>query len=350
MPPSPHPNSALPPGYGPLLADLKSRVRSAQVKAAVAVNSELVLLYWQMGKGILEAQKAERWGAKVVERLSIDLRREFPAVAGFSPRNLTYMRDFAEAWPDLPILQRPVAKLPWGHNIDLLTKLKSPDDRDWYARKAIENGWSRPILGLQIQSRLRDREGKAITNFARTLPAPQSDMAQQLLKDPYNFDFLTLSGEAKEREIEQGLIDHVQKLLLELGIGFAFVGRQVRFELDGNDYSVDLLFYHLKLRCFVVVDLKAGDFKPEFAGKLNFYLSLVDERLRHATDAPTIGLLLTGGKNHLTVEYALRDIHKPIGVAQWRTKILESLPKDLRGALPTSEDLSPTPPDPNPEE
>lgn len=339
MPPPPPPCFALPPGYGALLADLKSRVRSAQVKAALAVNSELVHLYWQIGRSIEGAQHAQGWGAKVVDRLSADLQKEFPEMTGFSPRNLRYMRDFAAAWPDRPILQRVVAKLPWGHNIDLLTKLGNEEDRDWYARKAVEHGWSRPILCLQIQSRLRDREGRAITNFSKSLPHDQAHQAQQILKDPYNFDFLTLAGDAKERELERGLMDHVQKLLLELGLGFAFVGRQVPFEVDGEDFRVDLLFYHLKLRCFLVVDLKARPFEPEFAGKLNFYLSVVDDRMRHPQDAPTIGLLLVQGKTRTKVECALRDIGKPIGVAEWTTQPLEDLPQKLQEALPSASDL-----------
>ncbi|MEK7468469.1 MAG: PDDEXK nuclease domain-containing protein [Planctomycetota bacterium] len=346
MPPSPHPPPALPPGYGPLLADLKSRVRIAQIKAATAVNTELVMLHWSIERSILLSQRAEGWGSKVVDRLAKDLRKEFPDMRGFSRANLLFMRAFAEAWPDLEIVQQPVRQLPWGHNLSLLTKLKDPEIRSWYARRALEHGWSRAILQYQIESRLHDREGKAITNFAQTLPSPQSDLAQQLLKDPYNFDFLTLSGDAKERELEKGLIDHVQKLLLELGIGFAFVGRQVTFDLAGKTYTIDLLFYHLKLRCFIVVDLKTGDFEPEHAGKLNFHLSLVDDRMRHESDAPTIGLILAGGRDRITVEYALRDIDKPIGVAEWRTRIVESLPRNLRGALPRSEDLSLTPPEP----
>lgn len=340
-PPSPpsRKSSALPEGYGSLLTDLKARLRTAQIRAALAVNHELILLYWEIGRRILEAQRAEGWGTKVVERLSQDLTKEFPGMTGLSFRNLNYMRSFAEAWPDLSIVQRVSAQLPWWHNVILLTKLKEPQTREWYAQRAVQQGWSGTILEIQIESRLHEREGKAITNFSRTLPPEQSDLAQQLLKDPYSFEFLTIDDKVKERELEQGLTDHVQKLLLELGLGFAFVGRQVRFEVDGDEFRIDLLFYHLKLRCFVVVDLKARPFEPEFAGKLNFYLSAVDAQMRHRDDAPTIGLLLTRGKNRLVVEYALRNIASPMGVAGWTAKQLEELPKKLRAALPSGEQL-----------
>jgi predicted nuclease of restriction endonuclease-like (RecB) superfamily len=233
----------------------------------------------------------------------------------------------------------PVASLPWGHNLVVLTKLKKPAERLWYAQAALRQGWSRAVLTVQIETQAHRRMGKALTNFAQTLPPPQSDLAQQVLKDPNTFDFLTLSADARERELEQGLTEQIQKFLLELGVGFAFVGRQEHLEVGGEDYYLDLLFYHLKLRCFVVLDLKMEAFKPEFAGKMNFYLTAVDEQMRHATDQPTIGLLLCKEKNRLTVEYALRDMKKPIGVAEWKTRLVESLPKQLRGALPSVEDL-----------
>jgi predicted nuclease of restriction endonuclease-like (RecB) superfamily len=229
----------------------------------------------------------------------------------------------------------PLASLPWGHNILLLHKLKSRSDRLWYAQAAVEHGWSRAVLGVQIEQRAHLRAGNAVTNFAATLPPPQSDLAQQTLKDPYVFDFLTLDGAARERELEQGLADHIQKFLVSLGAGFAFVGRQAHLAVEGEDYYLDLLFYHLKLRCFVVIDLKMEAFKPEFAGKMNFYLSAVDAQMRHLDDQPSIGLLLCRGKNRLTVEYALRDLKKPIGVTEWRTRLVESLPKKLQGSLPT---------------
>ncbi len=221
----------------------------------------------------------------------------------------------------------------------LLNKLKQPELREWYARKTLEHGWSRAVLTAQIQTRAHGRQGKALTNFQQTLLPPQSDLAQQALKDPYTFDFLTLSADARERELEQGLVEHIQKFLLELGVGFAFVGRQVHLEVGGEDYYLDLLFYHLRLRCYVVIDLKMEPFKPEFAGKMNFYLSAVDDRMRNPQDQPTIGLLLCRDKNRITVEYALRQMSKPIGVAQWRTRLVESLPKKLKGALPSVTEL-----------
>jgi predicted nuclease of restriction endonuclease-like (RecB) superfamily len=247
----------------------------------------------------------------------------------------------AQLSPDDPvlILQPVVAKLPWAHHVTLLDRVRDRATRIWYMQRAIEHGWSRAVLTVQIETKAHRRMGKALTNFAQTLPPPQSDLAQQVLKDPYTFDFLTLSAEARERELEQGLTEHIQKFLVELGVGFAFVGRQVHLEVGGEDYYLDLLFYHLKLRCFVVLDLKMEAFKPEFAGKMNFYLTAVDEQMRHANDQPTIGLLLCKEKNRLTVEYALRDVKKPIGVAEWKTRLVESLPKQLRGALPSVEDL-----------
>jgi predicted nuclease of restriction endonuclease-like (RecB) superfamily len=331
--------SALPSGYAPLLADLKARVREARTRAVLSVNRELVLLYWHIGRQILRCQREEGWGAKVVERLAKDLRMEFPEMHGFSRANLLSMRAFADVYSDDAIVQQLVGQLPWGHNVLLLAKVKNPEQRLWYAQQALEQGWSRAVLTVQIETRAHARAGKALTNFKQTLPPPQSDLAQQTLKDPYVFDFLTLSIGARERELEQGLVDHVQKFLLELGVGFAYVGRQVHLEIGKEDYYLDLLFYHLKLRCYVVIDLKMEPFKPEFAGKMSFYLSAVDDRMRGQQDQPTIGLLLCRDKNRITVEYALRNMAKPIGVAQWQTRLVESLPKKLKGALPSVKDL-----------
>ena len=353
-------SGALPAGYSTLLADLKARVRAAQLRAAVSVNRELILLYWDIGKVIVQAQNTKGYGKQVVEQLAEDLHTAFPKMDGFSPRNVWRMRAFYLAWTDesqkhqqpvgnldskiLPQLvaeldghnlPQPVAEIPWGHNVWLLEKISNPILRLWYAHKTIEHGWSRAVLTHHIETQLHKREGKAVTNFKRTLPPPQSDLAEQTLKDPYNFDFLTLHSDAHERDLEQGLLDHIQKFLLELGVGFAFVGRQYHMEIGGQDYYLDLLFYHLRLRCYVVIDLKMKTFEPEFAGKMNFYLSAVDDQLRHADDRPSIGLLLCKERNHMTVEYALRDLKKPIGVAQWQTKLVESLPKDLKGSLPT---------------
>jgi predicted nuclease of restriction endonuclease-like (RecB) superfamily len=258
---------------------------------------------------------------------------------GFSPRNLKYMRAFAAAWPDAAIVQRVVARLPWRQNIALLERLRDAKTRLWYAQETLRNGWSQPILALQIEGRAHERRGKALTNFKEILPPAQSDMAAQVFKDPYLFDFLGTADTRREREVEQSLVEHIQKFLLELGTGFAFVGRQVHLEVGDDDFYVDLLFYHLKLRCYVVVELKAVPFKPEFLGQINMYLSAVDDLLRHPEDKPTIGLLLVKEKKKLMVEYALRGIQKPIGVAHWETKLVESLPADLKGVLPTVEEL-----------
>jgi predicted nuclease of restriction endonuclease-like (RecB) superfamily len=320
--------------YQDLLARLKSQIQTAQVRAALAVNQELVLLYWQIGKEILTRQQVEGWGSKVIERLASDLHLEFPDMRGLSPRNLKYMRAFAEAWP---IVQQAVAQLPWGHNVRLLDLVKSAEERLWYAAQAIQNGWSRNILVLQIESGLFRRQGKAITNFQMTMPSPQSDLAQQILKDPYNFDFLTLAKAAQERDLEHGLLAHLRQFLIELGVGFAFVGSQVPLEVGGEDFKLDLLFYHLKLRCFVVIDLKMGAFKPEYAGKMNFYLSAIDDMLRHPDDKASIGLILCKAKNGIVAEYALRDIGKPLGISEF--KHLEKLPEQLKGTLPTIEEI-----------
>jgi len=330
-------SSIAPQGYREFLHGLKLRIQQAQLKATLAVNRELILLYWQIGRDILERQERAGWGARIVERLAQDLHREFPDVRGFSPRNFKYMRAFAEAWPDEAIVQQLVAQLPWGHNVRLLDKVQDPAERAWYVEQAIQNGWSRNILVMQIESGLYRRQGKAQTNFARTLPSLQSDLAQQLLKDPYNFDFLTLSREAHEKDLETALVTQIRKFLLELGVGFSFVGSQYPLEVGGQDFRIDLLFYHLKLRCFVVIDLKMGAFQPEDSGKMNFYLSAVDDLLRHPDDKPTIGLVLCRTKNRIVAEYALRDISKPLGISEFR--YLEQLPEDLKGTLPTIEEL-----------
>jgi len=323
----------IPSDYGPFLEELKERIRSAQVRAALSVNRELVLLYWSIGNRILAAQKLEGWGTKVVDRLSADLRSEFPDMTGLSARNLKYMRAFAEAWPEGPIVQAPLAQLTWYHNLTLIEKLSASDLRVWYARQAVEFGWSRNVLVHQIESKLFERQGKPVTNFSRALPAPQSDLAHQLLKDPYNFEFLTLQQDAEERELETGLITHVRKFLLELGAGFAFVGNQYHLEVGDEDFYIDLLFYHLKLRCYVVIELKTGKFKPEYAGKLNFYLAVVDDLLRHKDDAPTIGLILCKDKNQVVAEYALRGMTQPMGISAYQ---ISDIPK---GSLPTIEEI-----------
>ena len=336
----PRKRSDLPDNYAALLGDLKSRIAAARLKAALAVNSELILLYWQIGRDILERQRDEGWGAKVVERLGADLRQAFPEMTGLSSRNLKYMRAFADAYPDHEFVQQVAAQLPWGHAMVLLDQVKKQDEREWYMQQAIENGWSRNVLVHQIESELYRRQGKALTNFTRTLPAPQSELAQQIVKDPYNFEFLSLGAEMQERELERGLLEHLRQLILELGKGFAFVGSQYPLQVGGQDYYLDLLFYHLRLRCFVVFELKIEEFKPEFAGKMNFYLSAVDDQLKHASDQPSIGIILCKGRNAVVVEYALRDTRKPVGVAHYRLTPAPALPAKLRRELPTTDELA----------
>lgn len=323
--------------YSAWLRDLKSRIQTAQIRAVLAVNSELVLLYWDIGRSILDKQQQEGWGTKVVERISKDLRSAFPEMKGFSRSNMLYMRAFAEIWPERAIVQQLAGQLPWFHNVLLLTKVKDKKAREWYVRAAVQHGWSRNILEMQIQTKLYEREGKAITNFAQRLPDAQSDLAIATLKDPYVFDFLGLGKEAHERAIENALVDHIVRFLLELGSGFAFVGRQVHVEVGGDDFYIDLLFYHLQLRCYVVVELKATDFKPEYAGQLNFYLAAVDAQLKIEHDQPTIGLLLCKAKNRLVAEYALRNVASPIGVAEYQ--LIEALPKELETSLPSIEQI-----------
>ncbi len=330
-------NTAVARSYAALLADIKDRILRSQVRAAVAVNRELVLLYWGIGAEISRRQKQEGWGTKVIEKLSRDLKRSFPEMEGFSVRNLKYMKAFAEAWPDEEIVQQAAAQIPWFHNCILLDKVKNPDERFWYIQQTIQNGWSRTVLEMQIEGGLFRRQGKALTNFGQTLPAPQSDLAQQLLKDPYNFDFLTLANDARERELEAGLLEQIRRFLLELGVGFAFVGSQYPLQVGAEEYRIDLLFYHLKLRCFIVIDLKMTPFKPEYAGKMNFYLSAVDDLLRHATDQPTIGVILCKGKERIVVEYALRNMQTPMGVAEFRH--LEEMPAEFQASLPTVQQI-----------
>lgn len=326
-----------PHGYVDWLTELKTRIHSAQQRAALSVNRELILLYWQIGRDILERQAQQGWGAKVIERLSHDLRTSFPDMKGFSRANLMYMRAFAEAWPDAEIVQQLVGRLPWGHNLVLLSKLKDAESRKRYAERAIEYAWSRNVLNIHIETRLLDREGKAVTNFEANLPKPHSDLARESLKDPYLFDFLGIGQEADEREIENALVQHITRFLIELGAGFAFVGRQYHLEVGGDDFFIDLLFYHLKLRCYVVVELKTGNFKPEHTGQLSFYLTAVDAQLKSEHDQPTIGLLLCKTQNRIVAEYALRDTNKPIGVAEYQ--LVESLPVELTKNLPSIEQI-----------
>ena len=334
------PATSTPTGYAGWLAELKTRIRETRVRAALAVNSELIGLYWRIGRDILERQAQDGWGSKVVDRLAADLRAEFPDARGFSSANLRYMRAFAEAWPDSAILQRVVGKLPWGQNIELLG-VKDPADRLWYAEAVLAHGWSRPVLAMQIDTRLHERQGRAVTNFGRVLPPDASDLAQQVLKDPYQFDFLTLRAAARERDIERALVARVKDLLLELGKGFSFIGNQHRLEIGGQEFYVDLLFYQRRLRCLVAVDLKTGPFQPEHAGKMNFYLAALDDRDREPGDNPSIGLILCREHNRIVVEYALRHVDAPIGVARYRLLGADALPATLMDALPTPEELEP---------
>lgn len=326
-----------PEGYADWLADLKGRIHVAQQRATLAVNRELVLLYWQIGRDILARQAEQGWGAKVIDRLAQDLRAAFPDMKGFSRANLMYMRAFAEAWPDMAIVQQAVGQLPWGHNLVLLARLKDTQQRLAYAESAVIHGWSRNVLGMHIETRLLERTGQAVTNFEVNLPKPQSDLARESLKDPYRFDFLGLTREAGEREIEHALVKHVTDFLLELGAGFAFVGRQVQLDVGGDEFFIDLLFYHLKLRCYVVIELKGGKFKPEHLGQLSFYLTAVDAQVKHPQDGPTIGLLLCTSKNKVVAEYALRDKTQPLGVAEYQ--LVESLPPELQTSLPSIEQI-----------
>lgn len=324
--------------YKAFLENVKTTIRSAQIKAALAVNEQLILLYWNLGKMIVGEQEVRGWGSSVVEQLSKDLKREFPDVQGFSRPQLFFMRQFFLYYKvaDEKVLQL-VRQIPWGHNILIFRKIKDLRVAEFYLRQTIENGWSRAILDWQIDSTLHARQGNAITNFSRTLPHPQSELAAQLLKDPYLFGFLTLEEEARELDLERQLVKHVVDLLLELGAGFSFVGRQYRLEIGEKTYSLDLLFYNFRLRCFFIVDLKMVAFEPEFAGKMNFYLSAADDILRGEGDQPCIGIILCKSKNRIEVEYALRDLNKPIGVSNFY--LTHQLPQELQSTLPSVEDL-----------
>jgi predicted nuclease of restriction endonuclease-like (RecB) superfamily len=337
MTPRPASLTTPPAAYADWLAELKTRIHSAQQRAALAVNRELVLLYWQIGRDILERQSREGWGAKVIDRLAHDLRSAFPEMRGFSPRNLKYMRAFAQAWPEADFVQQAAAQLPWFHLCTLIDKLKTREERDWYLAQAVAHNWSRNVLEMQIETNARARAGQAVTNFAERLPAPLSDLARESLKDPYRFDFLGLHDDAQERAVEGALVRHVTQFLLELGAGFAFVGRQVLLDVGGDEFFIDLLFYHLKLRCYVVIELKAGKFKPEHLGQLGFYLTAVDRQVKGEHDNPTIGLLLCKSKNKVVVEYALGDKSQPMGIAEY--KLLESLPAELQTGLPSIQQL-----------
>jgi predicted nuclease of restriction endonuclease-like (RecB) superfamily len=323
--------------YPSFLSSIKERVQQAQLQAVLSVNRELILLYWHIGNAIWKRQQDQAWGAKVIERLSGDLHATFPYMKGFSPRNLQYMRTFAEAYPDEQFTQQAVAQIPWGHHTVLLDKVTDPELRKWYLQKTIEHGWSRNILELQIKTDLYHRSGKALTNFSMTLPALDSDLAQDALKDPYVFDFITTGEETKERNVQSALIGHIERFLLELGVGFTFVGSNYHLKVGANDFYLDLLFYHIRLRRYVVIELKTGAFKAEYVGKMSLYLTAVDEQVKTAEDNDTIGLILCTSKDSATAEYTLRSVHKPVGVATYETT--SDLPETLKDQLPAVEEL-----------
>lgn len=328
---------ALPADYAEWLTNLKQRIQGARHRALLAANEEQIRLYHDIGREILDRQSRQGWGAKVIDQLSADLRAAFPEMKGFSTRNLKYMKQFAGCCPEGRIGQQPAAQLPWFHIITVLTKLSDPALREWYAREALQGGWPRDTLTSQIKSQLHLRQGAAVNNFAQRLPRPEAGLATEILKDPYHFDFLGLGEEAHEKDIEGALVRHVTRFLLELGAGFAFVGRQFRLEVGGDEFFIDLLFYHVRLKCYVVVELKAHAFKPEHAGQLNFYLATVDAQLKATDDKPTIGLLLCRSRNRLVAEYSLSGIDKPIGVAEYQ--LVRSLPAPLDTSLPSIEEI-----------
>jgi len=338
--------SLLPESYPVLLENIKTRIRESQIKAAMSVNQELIKLHWWIGSEIVKRQEEEGWGSQVIERLCKDVQISLPGLKGFSRSNVFYMKTFYSSYAKV---QQAVGQLevppdyclsiPWGHNVILINKVKILEEREWYARRAVECGCSRSVLEMWIETRLYHRQGKALNNFQKSLPSPHSDLAEQVIKDPYCFDFLTLIDEAREKEIEDGLMDHLQKFLLELGNGFAFVGRQVPLRVGNEDFYLDLLFYHIKLRCYFLIELKAVKFKPDFAGQINFYLAAIDDKMKQSDDNPTIGLILCKGKDNLIVEYALRNNTSPITVANFETQLAKALPDNLQGKLPTVEEI-----------
>ena len=322
--------------YKKVFSDIKKEISRAQYKAVQVVNRELINMYWNVGKVILENSK---WGNKFVNNLSVDLKLEFPQITGFSVRNLKYMRKLAEEYPDFEFVQQVVAQIPWGHNIILLDKIKNKEERNWYIKQSITNGWSRSVLIMQISSNLYKRQAslQKVSNFSSTLPDIQSDLALQTMKDPYIFDFISLKGKAKEAEIEKAMINRIKDVLIELGNGFAFVGNQYKITVGEKDFYIDLLFYHLRLKSYIVVELKAREFEPSDVGQLNFYLSAVNDLVKGEKDNPSIGLLLCKTKDKFTAEYSLKDINKPIGVSEY--KILEDMPEYLQSQLPKIEDI-----------
>lgn len=323
--------------YINILNEIKQNIKVSQIKANLAVNSEMVCLYWRIGNTILEQQRKNGWGAKIIEKLSRDLLMEFPNMTGLSTRNLKYMRQFAETYDNYEIVQQVAAQIPWFHNVVIMEKVKNPDERFFYIRKTVQNGWSRNVLNFQIASGLYQRQienkNEKITNFNLTLPKEDSELVLEIVKDPYKFEFLNLADEAKELDIEKELVKNLRNFLIELGQGFAFVGEQYHLEVGGQDFYIDLLFYHLKLRCFIVIELKNTEFKPEYSGKLNFYINVVNDKLRHKDDKPTIGLILCKSKNKTVAEYSLNNVNQPMGVSSYLTE------KEIRENLPNIEEL-----------
>ena len=322
--------------YLEIVESIRDEIKVAQYKAAVSVNRELIMLYYNIGRVINEHKS---WGNKFIDNLAADIKLSFPSATGYSVRNLKYMAKFAAIYPDFEFVQQVVAQIPWGHNLVLMDKISDDTVRKWYIEQSMEHGWSRNVLVHQIESGLYERQVIAdkISNFENRLASPQSELAVQTMKDPYVFDFIPFREDMIERDIEQALVQDITKLLLELGTGFAFLGNQYHINVGGDDFYIDLLFYNLNLRCYVVIELKTGEFKPEYAGQLNFYLSAVDGILKKETDNPSIGLLLCKSKNDLVAEYALKDMSKPIGVSEY--KITSSLPEDLEKQLPSVEDI-----------
>lgn len=346
--------------YKTWLESLKKKVKTSQIKAAVKVNTELLLLYWDIGKAIIDKQQNAAWGDALIPQLSKDLTAAFPGMKGFSRSNLFYIRkwvllynnnaeivqqlagqmrgvDFQQYKNPNEFVQQLVSQIPWGHHMVIIDKCETVEQALFYIRQTLENNWSRAVLSLRIESKLHLRSGTAIHNFAYTLDKIQAKLARETLKNPYNFDFLTIGVEAHERDLETALIDHIRKFLLELGQGFAFIGQQYPINVGDSDFFIDLLFFHTKLRCYIVVELKVTAFQPEYAGKLNFYLNIIDDTLKHATDQPSIGILLCKTPNKVMVEYSLKNINNPLGIAEYI--LVESVPENLKGQLPSIEDL-----------
>ena len=326
--------------YMDFFSTIKDRLKTAQIRAALAANSELIKFYWELGTNLIEKQKAQKWGTHFLEQFSHDMRQAFPEMQGFSKRNLEYMRRFAQLYPRIEFTKQPVSQLPWGHIVRLIQMVKNEQEREWYAAQTIKNGWSRTVLEMQVESELYRRQAiisKKTPNYHEHLPSPQSDLANEILKDPFNFDFLTLQGKAHERAVEDALVTHIRDFLIELGQGFAFVGSQVPLTFDDQEFFIDLLFYHLNLRAFVVIELKAGKFKPAHTGQLGFYMAAVDDMMRKEGDNQTIGILLCKSKNKVVAEYALRNMKAPIGVSEYT--LSKSIPKELKTSLPTVEEI-----------